>query len=108
MPSASAASCSAASGRQRSCTSPTRSGLRVGGSTRAGDGGTEPIAGMSRGAISRESNLWCMDAARAGTDGGALLEALFEGAPVGLALWDEDLRYRRVNARLAEINGLPV
>ena len=35
----------------------------------------------------------------------ALLEALFAHAPVGLAFWDDELRYRRVNAALAEMNG---
>ena len=37
-----------------------------------------------------------------------LIEALYTGAPVGLGFWDPSLRFRRVNARLAEINGLPV
>ena len=41
------------------------------------------------------------------TEPAAVLDGLYEGAPVGLGFWDEDLRYRRVNARLAEINGLP-
>ena len=36
-----------------------------------------------------------------------LLDVVFEHAPVGLALLDRDLRYLRVNDRLAEINGLP-
>jgi PAS domain S-box-containing protein len=35
-----------------------------------------------------------------------VLEALFANAPVGLAFWDAELRYRRVNAALAEINGI--
>src|SRR4051812_41640490 len=35
-----------------------------------------------------------------------MLEALFEGAAVGMAFWDSGLRYRRVNARLAEIHGI--
>jgi len=35
----------------------------------------------------------------------ALLEALYLHAPVGLGYVDADLRFRRVNARLAEING---
>ncbi|HEY2636387.1 MAG TPA: GAF domain-containing protein, partial [Solirubrobacteraceae bacterium] len=38
----------------------------------------------------------------------ALLEALFEEGPFGLALFDRNLRYVRVNQRLAEINGVPV
>jgi PAS domain S-box-containing protein len=39
-------------------------------------------------------------------DGYALLDALFAHAPMGLAFWDRDLRYQRVNAALAEMNGL--
>jgi PAS domain S-box-containing protein len=38
----------------------------------------------------------------------ALLDAFFENAPVGLGLWDRDLRFVRVNQALAEINGVPV
>jgi PAS domain S-box-containing protein len=37
----------------------------------------------------------------------ALLDAIFASAPVGLSFWDRDLRFRRVNPRLAEMNGLP-
>jgi PAS domain S-box-containing protein len=37
----------------------------------------------------------------------ALLDAIFTSAPVGLGFWDRDLRFRRVNPHLAEINGLP-
>lgn len=37
----------------------------------------------------------------------ALLDALFAGTPVGLAFWDGELRYRRVNDVLAAINGRP-
>ncbi|CAA9521411.1 MAG: Serine phosphatase RsbU, regulator of sigma subunit [uncultured Solirubrobacteraceae bacterium] len=40
------------------------------------------------------------------TDAYALLDALFANAPVGLAFWDTELRYRRVNVHLAEINGI--
>ena len=36
-----------------------------------------------------------------------VIEALFEGAPAGLGYWDPEMRFRRVNSRLAEINGLP-
>lgn len=35
------------------------------------------------------------------------LFALLEGAPVGLALLDTEARYLRINAALAELNGLP-
>jgi serine phosphatase RsbU (regulator of sigma subunit)/PAS domain-containing protein len=34
-----------------------------------------------------------------------LLEALFAHAPVGLALWDDQLRYRRVNLALTAMDG---
>ena len=37
----------------------------------------------------------------------ALLDAALASAPVGLAFYDEDLRYRHVNPRLAEMVGLP-
>jgi PAS domain S-box-containing protein len=37
----------------------------------------------------------------------ALLDVIFDHAPVGLALLDTDARYVRVNRRLAEINGVP-
>jgi PAS domain S-box-containing protein len=37
----------------------------------------------------------------------ALLDALFKGAPIGHAYFDRELRFMRVNERLAEMNGLP-
>ena len=37
----------------------------------------------------------------------AVLDALFGNAPVGLALVDQDMRYLRVNAHLATLNGVP-
>src|SRR3954454_7960604 len=37
-----------------------------------------------------------------------VLDALFAHAPVGLAVWDRDLRYQRITAPLAAINGVPV
>ena len=37
----------------------------------------------------------------------ALLDVIFGHAPVGLAFYDRDGRFVRVNDRLAEINGLP-
>jgi PAS domain S-box-containing protein len=37
----------------------------------------------------------------------ALLDAIFESAPIGLAFVDRDLRFRRINSRLAEMNGMP-
>src|SRR5687767_3813141 len=54
-----------------------------------------------------ESNLQTMEG-RWGVAGEPhpVYEALFEGAPAGLGFWDTELRFRRVNRRLAEINGL--
>ena len=40
-------------------------------------------------------------------DAYAILDAIYARAPVGLALFDRELRYARINDRLAEINGLP-
>ena len=37
----------------------------------------------------------------------SLLDALFATAPVGLAYWDRQLRYVRINDSLAAINGVP-
>jgi PAS domain S-box-containing protein len=38
----------------------------------------------------------------------AELETVYASSPVGLAYFDVDLRYMRINERLAELNGLPV
>src|SRR5215211_3923762 len=37
----------------------------------------------------------------------ALLDAIFEHAPVGMGFWDADLRFVRINDALAAINGVP-
>jgi len=37
----------------------------------------------------------------------AMLDAIYRDAPVGLAFFDDDLRYVRVNDALAEIHGVP-
>ena len=37
----------------------------------------------------------------------AELTSLYESAPIGLAFFDRDYRYRRINDELAEINGVP-
>ncbi len=39
---------------------------------------------------------------------GALIDAVFAAAPVGLAVWTPDLRYQRINRALAAMNGLSV
>lgn len=36
----------------------------------------------------------------------ALLDAVFAAAPYGMAFWDLDFRYRRVNGAMAELNGV--
>jgi PAS domain S-box-containing protein len=37
----------------------------------------------------------------------SLLDAIVENAPIGIGFFDRDLRYQRVNPRLAEMNGIP-
>ena len=49
------------------------------------------------------SNLECMPTLRL-----AQLQAIYDGAPVGLCFLDCTLRYVSLNRRLAEMNGLPV
>ncbi|MEC3996751.1 SpoIIE family protein phosphatase [Actinacidiphila sp. DG2A-62] len=38
----------------------------------------------------------------------AALDSLFDSSPLGVAIFDSDLRYVRVNAALARMNGLPI
>ena len=38
----------------------------------------------------------------------AEIETVYGSAPVGLAFHDRDLRFRRINAQMADINGVPV
>lgn len=38
----------------------------------------------------------------------AQVQAVYDGAPVGLAFLDRDLRYRMINRKLAEMNGRPM
>jgi signal transduction histidine kinase len=47
-------------------------------------------------------------AARRANDERALLDTLISTAPVGVAFLDRELRYIRINERLAQLNGLPV
>src|SRR5437764_739085 len=53
-------------------------------------------------------DISCGLAIAAGSALATLLDALFANAPVGLGLWDRELRYQRLNAALAEMNGLPI
>jgi PAS domain S-box-containing protein len=52
-----------------------------------------------------------LDSARAAqarlTESLAVVDSLFDLAPIGLAHYDRELRYVRINGRLAEINGVP-
>src|SRR5690606_20368270 len=50
-----------------------------------------------------------LEAARASErerEANALLDAIFAAAPIGLGFWDRDLRFRRINERLAEMHGI--
>jgi PAS domain S-box-containing protein len=47
------------------------------------------------------------DALRRERQANALVDAIFTSAPIGLALIDRQLRFQRINDRLAEMNGLP-
>jgi PAS domain S-box-containing protein len=46
-----------------------------------------------------------VDDTRAGDEAFALLDALWETAPVGLAFFDRELRFRRVNGAVLDIDG---
>ena len=51
------------------------------------------------------------DASRSAADqerAAAQLDALVEASPVGIGFWGTDLRYQRVNAALAALNGRPI
>jgi|GEM_PF-343182 len=38
----------------------------------------------------------------------AEIEGIYESAPIGLCVFDENLRWQRLNQRIAEINGVPI
>jgi signal transduction histidine kinase len=46
-------------------------------------------------------------AARRANEERALLDTLIDAAPIGVAFLDRDLRFVRINERLAQLNGLP-
>jgi PAS domain S-box-containing protein len=50
--------------------------------------------------VSRETEQRAREAA-------ALVEGVFRNAPLGIAFWDTDLRYQRVNDELIGISGVP-
>jgi PAS domain S-box-containing protein len=37
----------------------------------------------------------------------AVLDAVLEAAPIGIGFWDRKFRFRKLNARLAQMNGVP-
>lgn len=53
-----------------------------------------------------DSPILCLEAIP--TQGQAQLQAIYDGAPVGLCFLDCDLRYVSLNRRLAEMNGVPL
>jgi PAS domain S-box-containing protein len=68
-----------------------------------------PIGDMGRAVVvSFEDVTELRTAQRTSGDAIALLDTMFSSAPVGLAYFDRDLRYVRVNDALAEFNGVPV
>jgi PAS domain S-box-containing protein len=65
--------------------------------------------GVARGAVAAFLDVTASKRAEAELgEAHALLDAIFDAAPVGLGFWDREFRFIRVNERLAEINGLPV
>ncbi|MFZ7126733.1 MAG: PAS domain-containing sensor histidine kinase [Desulfobacterales bacterium] len=72
-------------------------------------GRLESLVGMTADVTERKKNRMVLrDEVRQKEEALALLDALFESAPIGLGFWDRDLRYVRVNKALAELHGLPV
>ncbi|MEV6113604.1 SpoIIE family protein phosphatase [Streptomyces sp. NPDC052109] len=47
------------------------------------------------------------DAARQAREGGALLDGLFARSPVGMAVFDTELRFQEINRALEAMNGMP-
>lgn len=78
----------------------------------AGDGGAYAEAGPRNGTdadvptpAAVEERICRTEAAA--RQQGLELEAVYSTAPIGLCVLDTELRFRRINERLAEINGLP-
>jgi PAS domain S-box-containing protein len=67
------------------------------------------LAQQCAGALPRAQLIAANEAATQAKDEAlALLDTLYATAPVGLAFVDTNLRYVRLNATLAEVNGLPI
>lgn len=58
--------------------------------------------------VRREAEREATEAKEAAEASYRELETIYRIAPIGLALFDRNLRYLRVNDRLAEFNGVPV
>jgi PAS domain S-box-containing protein len=66
------------------------------------------VAALSAQALDRANSLDAEREARAAeARTRALLDAIFENAPLGIGFFDTELRFARVNPPLAEINGVP-
>src|SRR5690606_26338558 len=57
-------------------------------------------------AVTRRAELEAARASEREREANALLDAIFAAAPIGLGFWDRDLRFRRINERLAEMHGV--
>jgi PAS domain S-box-containing protein len=67
-----------------------------------------PIGDMGQAVIASFEDVTDLRRAqRTSDDAIALLDALFASAPIGLAYFDRDLRFVRVNDALAAMNGVP-
>jgi two-component system CheB/CheR fusion protein len=58
--------------------------------------------------VRREAERELIEAKEAAEASYRELETIYRNAPVGLALFDRELRYLRINETLAEVNGVPV
>ena len=70
-------------------------------------GAAEDIARMATVVLGSAVAVWVAALRERVQSTAAMLDLVFEHAPVGLALLNPHLRYVRVNDRLAEINGVP-
>jgi PAS domain S-box-containing protein len=68
---------------------------------RAADGSALRMSGINIDITDRKAS------AAALAEANALLESLFENAPVGIGVWDTGFRFTRLNTALAALNGLP-
>ncbi len=67
-----------------------------------------PVPSSSSGDSSKHQESVASSSSTDALSASAVLEGLYDTAPMGLAVLDVQLRYVRINNRLAEINGLSV